>query len=162
MRVLFVFFVSCTMAAQQRPDWQIHLDWSIRDQGHVDCGEQILPISHLRGLRARLERPSRLSCARRSRLHDELRDPRCTRWALRSGARGVAGYSMSQWLGSECHRSRRFEQCLPVLAAQGSVALLRAGPQGWRSHASFRCAREAARPAADLTLCGKPVFCSTF
>ena len=43
MRLLFIFFCACTVAAQQAPDWQIHLDWSIRDQAHVDCGEQYSP-----------------------------------------------------------------------------------------------------------------------
>lgn len=31
------------MAAQATPDWQVHLHWSIHDQGHVDCGEQYSP-----------------------------------------------------------------------------------------------------------------------
>jgi hypothetical protein len=43
MQFLVLVFCACTVAAQQAPDWQIHLDWSIRDQGHVDCGEQYSP-----------------------------------------------------------------------------------------------------------------------
>jgi hypothetical protein len=43
MRLLLVVLCDWAMAAQQASDWQTHLDWSIRDQGHVDCGEQYSP-----------------------------------------------------------------------------------------------------------------------
>jgi hypothetical protein len=43
MRLLFIVLCACSMSAQKAPDWQIHLDWSISDQGHVDCGEQYSP-----------------------------------------------------------------------------------------------------------------------
>lgn len=43
MRALLIVLCACTLAAQQAPDWQIHLNWSIHNQGHVDCGEQYSP-----------------------------------------------------------------------------------------------------------------------
>jgi hypothetical protein len=137
MRLLLILVCACTTAAQQVPDWQIHLDWSIHDQGHVDCGEQYSPYPTCavctpdwKGHTDCLKRGGR-ACMMNYAIRDARR-------ALRSGDGRVSGYSMPQRRGAACDRGRQIIQSVPLFAEPDSAEIVRARSQSRKSDPRVR------------------------
>jgi hypothetical protein len=83
------------MAAQQAPDWQIHLNWSIHDQGHVDCGEQYSPY------------PTCAVCTPNWKGHPDCLKrggrARMMSYAIRDARAGRCDLAMEESLVTQCH-----------------------------------------------------------
>jgi hypothetical protein len=98
MRLLAIVFCACVVAAQQSPpDWQIHLDWSIHDQGHVDCGEQYSPY------------PTCAVCTPDWKGHPDCLDRggrACVMsYAIRDARSGHCDLALEEALVTQCHNS---------------------------------------------------------
>lgn len=144
MRLLLILVCGWTMAAQPAPDWQLHLDWSIHDQGHVDCGEQYSPY------------PTCAVCTPDWKGHPDCleRGGRACMmsYAIRDAREGHCDIALQESLVTQCHNGAAQR----AIEAAGSAAVCRYLRSKTPLH-SFESVPKAGNPTPAFDAHGHPL-----